>query len=446
EKVTAPLVSTGELEKKLKSSLEKLQQALPALSTTDERPPAAPPGSGAGDKPGRPATSVVAPQPMPPPLPPIGGITVPAPKAIESGETKPGQETMQKPSIRPVLSESSQGNVVVRVDSSHDFQKRLVDLELKFLQETREALAGRLKALPDNDAERSRLAAEHQRIVERIQRLLRAAELAAAHYEALTTARPVLGESPWTIHLETVEGRTVLQAVVHRKARFKITCDRLDLQAPRGTVLAVGRVAIAGEGFQGNCERLSIPLHDDRLILEGGAEVSVRTQTVAVSDTAREGQPPLVDSRRHDESATTGVPLLHLKGDHLDLRWSDLQPSGSNGARLDEPADGKVIRATPGPMVKVAFHGSGNEKWSEWGILQRVKDAAAGQPEYQIVDGSGKPIVYVHTPSGFSLAEYLGKRVSVFGRVATLDRTAPGLSNRDVRVVPVITASHVAWE
>jgi hypothetical protein len=244
-------------------------------------------------------------------------------------------------------------------------------------------------------------------------------------------------ESPWTMNLETADGKTVLQAMVHRKARFKIVCERLDLQTPRGTLLAVGQVQISGEGFQASCERLSIPLNDDRLVLEGNAEVNVRTQPMALIQEPKDGKPPIVESRRPDEKPGSAVPILHLKGDHLDLRWVDIVPS-SFSTRADD-AQPLPARATTGPVVKVGYNSTSEEKWSAWGVLLALPaspDDKNGPKQYVIQTREGQILAFVRAPANLSLTEYIGKRVSVFGMP----------TRESGRTAPTFTASHVAWE
>ena len=84
-------------------------------------------------------------------------------------------------------------------------------------------------------------------------------------------------------------------------------------------------------------------------------------------------------------------------------------------------------------MVKVAFSPERNEVWSEWGTLRRTggRDGLAG---YVLEDRHGKVIATIHAPAGMSLAEHVGRRVSVFGRMTTSKGDAS------------FEASHVAWE
>jgi hypothetical protein len=352
------------------------------------------------------------------------------------------------------------GQSAASAQRSSEFQRRLNDLEIRYLRLTIAELERRLDQLPRNNPEHATLDADRKRMSERLAQFQKGAP------------EPFDGpaDNVWALHMETVHGKTVVHAIVHQKARFKIICERLDLQAPKGTLLAVGQVQISGEGFKGQCDRLTIALHRDNLTLEGKAEVGIRTRPLPIVEERKDGVPPIVE-RRHEEPASTTVPILHLSGDHLDLRWSDLQPTAPQDTRVDEPAGPNnlaaptptplaptpaarqsaidppsVIRASAGPMVKVAFNGSRDGQWSEWGTLRRTAMQKDGQPIYDLEDRQGKRLAYVHTPAGMSLAEHVGKRVSVFGLPARTDDRFGQEVRSDGRPMQVFTVSHVAWE
>jgi hypothetical protein len=475
-----PLISTGELDKQLKESLDNLQKVLPKLPSAEESaapppepekkgpPPPLPkiddnkadpiklpppPDSTAKDSPKSslpPVTNIPAPSNDVPSIPPVtiqppaptAGVPLPpptfkaeseSPKALNPGVTvTPGPVAPLPPMIgdaNPVR------NAVATMASQDEFRRRLMDLEVRYLKDTIVELDRRMQQTPKADADRRKLELEHQRQSDRLARLMKAAEWAIERQiEKASGVKESIAESPWTMHMETVEGKTVLHAVVHRKARFKIVCERLDLQSPRGTVLAVGQVQLSGEGFQGMCERLSIPLNDDRLILEGNAQMAIRTQPMALIEGRGESLPPVIDQQRPNEKSSS-VPMLHLKGDHLDIRWNDLLGGAPGNVRLDDPS-GPMLNATPGPMVKVAYTPSRNEQWSAWGTLRRTAMEKDGRAMYVIEGRQNQPLAYVHTPAGLSMADYVGKRVSVFGRPVHEEGCA----------APIYTASHVAWE
>lgn len=445
-----PLVSTGELEKQLKKSIDNLQKVLPPPSVEESSlpPPETPPiKSNADDK------------SLPVPLPPVplpvdskdfvkpstgvnrgvinGGVPVDVPVKPPSAElpsipappSLPNKIDADGEAPKPVNVDPSipvspyPVRNVANAQPSNEFQQRLNDLEMKYLKLTVAEVERRLEQVPKNVAEHTTLDADRKRMNERLAQLIKAAP------------EPFDGpmDNVWALHLETVEGKTIVQAIVHQKARFKIVCERLDLQAPLGTLRAVGNVQISGEGFKGQCDRLSIGLNRDRLTLEGKAAVGIRTRPFPVMNERNIDLPPVVEPGGLEEPKSATVPVLHLSGDHLELRWSDLQPTAPQDTRADDPRN-PIIRASAGPMVKVAFNSSRDEQWSEWGTLRRTAMQKDGRPMYVLEDRQGKPLAYVHTPAGMSLAEHIGKRVSVFG-----------LPTRE-EGRPTFTASHVAWE
>jgi hypothetical protein len=462
-----PLIPTGELEKKLKESIDNLQKVLPQIPGGEESaaPPPVPPlpqePKGGTEKnivlppmpPGKNDSPTVTPSTNPVAVPPkvdppmnvspagsaLPNLPSPPPMALESDTRNPAVTIPPPKGFQPIEGAAT-------ISSQDDFQKRLVEVEMKYLKEMIGELERRMQPMPMGE-ERRKVAMDHQRYSDRLARMMKATDMIMDRHIAQTGAKQPMTDSPWTLHLETTDGKTVLQAVVHRKAKFKVVCDRLDLQSPRGAMMAVGHVQLSGEGFQGACDRLSIPLHDDRLILEGNAEVGIRTQPTAIIEERREGVPPLLESRRVDEQASSAVPILHLKGDHLDLRWSDLQPTAPANTRADPDVEKTgttevplpTIKGTAGPMVKVAFNSAANEKWSEWGTLLALPVAPGEKNaprQYAIQNRDGQILAFVRAPASMSLEEYLGKRVSVFGVPA----------REDGRTVMTYAASHVAWE
>lgn len=435
-----PLVSTGALEKQLKKSIDNLQKVLPPpLPSVEESslppipppeppatkrnaedksfaiPPQAPLPPGTKDEPVKPEIPTIP--PAPPPLPPPSPS--PDKTAADADAAKPMNATLP-PAIRNVADVQPP-----TAAPPNEFQQRLNDLEMKYLKLTVAELERRLEQLPKNGAEHAALDADRKRMNERL------AQLSKAAPEPFDGPR----HNVWALHLETVDGKTIVHAIVHQKSRFKIVCERLDLQAPLGTLRAVGQVQISGEGFKGQCDRLAIALDRDHLTLEGRAEVGIRTRPLPVLEERKEGVPPVVEPRRLEDASSAAVPILHLTGDHLELRWSDLQPTAPQDTRADEPRD-PILRTSVGPTVKVAFNSSRDEQWSDWGTLRRTALQRDGRPMYVLEDRQGKALAYVHTPAGMSLAEYVGKRVSVFG-----------LPMREAgRPMPTFTASHVAWE
>ncbi len=78
---------------------------------------------------------------------------------------------------------------------------------------------------------------------------------------------------PWTLRVEIVEGRTHLEAKNGDEVCFRVNCQHLDLQAPKGAIKAEGTVKVSGNGFEGSCERLTISWHDDGVAMDGAVLV-----------------------------------------------------------------------------------------------------------------------------------------------------------------------------
>ena len=87
---------------------------------------------------------------------------------------------------------------------------------------------------------------------------------------------PTKVNSVWAFSIETKEGRMVLLAKAHGR-EFKVTSDTVDLKAPRGEVVAQGKVEISGPNVEASAEKLTIGFAEDRLVIEGKAKVRCRT-------------------------------------------------------------------------------------------------------------------------------------------------------------------------
>jgi len=78
---------------------------------------------------------------------------------------------------------------------------------------------------------------------------------------------------PWVLRVEIVKGRTLMTAQSGKDVQFRVSCDKLELQAPRGSILAAGNVSVSSEGLQGSCDQLTIAWQKDQVVLEGRAEL-----------------------------------------------------------------------------------------------------------------------------------------------------------------------------
>jgi hypothetical protein len=74
--------------------------------------------------------------------------------------------------------------------------------------------------------------------------------------------------------MEVVGNRTHLFAKLRQSnllapaVEFKIACERVEMKAPGGEVQALGKVTFQGAGITGACQRLTLPIHDARLVFE----------------------------------------------------------------------------------------------------------------------------------------------------------------------------------
>jgi hypothetical protein len=78
------------------------------------------------------------------------------------------------------------------------------------------------------------------------------------------TAKPC----PWNLTIRIVEGRTQLSAQNGDEVKFKINCDKLDVQTPGGRIDASGKVELASDYVEGTCDRLTISWQEDVVALE----------------------------------------------------------------------------------------------------------------------------------------------------------------------------------
>ncbi len=197
--------------------------------------------------------------------------------------------------------------------------------------------------------------------------------------------------SPWALHVAVVEGKTIVTATVNKQHEFKIVCDSLDLQTGKGTLKASGKVRINGDALQGNCNELSIPLNEDRLVLDGKAEVRIqRVSTTVTTDT---------------RPAT-----FELKGESLNLRISELQ-----SAHLIETHWRRSDETNPRDRVVPASLTNDAKQWSSWGTLRRSTEKIAGLPVWRLENSTGAVIATLVTREGGTLTQYEGRSISVFG-------------------------------
>ncbi len=108
-----------------------------------------------------------------------------------------------------------------------------------------------------------------------------------ARYRVQDPAPPAAGTSPtpppnalapcpWTLRVEIVEGRPLLEARNGKEVQLRVNCERLNLQAPEGTIVAQGTVKITAPDLDGVCDKLTISWQEDRVILEKEVRLKCR--------------------------------------------------------------------------------------------------------------------------------------------------------------------------
>jgi hypothetical protein len=217
-----------------------------------------------------------------------------------------------------------------------------------------------------------------------------------------------LKNCPWSLQVDMVDGRTVVTAMVNKKHEFKIVCESLDLQTSKGTLKASGKVQISSDALNGACEHLAIPLMEDRLVLEGGAEVRIPKDAANIS---------------HAKPAA-----FELKGQTLNLRISEL-PSGKvvqTGWNLAPPSmpnpiavDGNYPETkAPGSPASGFYIGETplTGPWTGYGVLRRTKDVHNGRPVWCLEDRDGRRFERFVAREGGKLDAYEGQTMSVYLR------------------------------
>jgi hypothetical protein len=149
------------------------------------------------------------------------------------------------------------------------------------------------------------------------------------------STKPIQTEnSPWSLQWEFSEGRTALTARLNKRLEFRIVGDRVKMETPDGAVVASGKVKFIGPGLKGSCERLSIGLTGETLVLEGKAELQV--QQGNLSDLA--------------------IPTVDLKGEQFSVRLQQLTSGVTPVQGVTNPTGGSgIIPATVSPATPSPF-------------------------------------------------------------------------------------------
>jgi hypothetical protein len=228
----------------------------------------------------------------------------------------------------------------------------------------------------------------------------------------LSPMQPIVDEvaklknCPWTLQVDMVDGQTVVTATVNKKHEFRIHCQSLDLQTGKGTLKASGKVRISSAALSGACDHLEIPLLEDRLVLEGGAEVRIPNDAANISNVT--------------------PAAFELKSQTLNLRVSEL-PSGKiahagwNVPPASLPSsivvDGNYP-ATNMPESPASSFSIGEAPfrgpWTGYGILRRTKDVYNGRPVWCLEGRDGRRFGRFVAREGGTLDAFEGQTLSVY--------------------------------
>jgi hypothetical protein len=161
-----------------------------------------------------------------------------------------------------------------------------------------------------------------------------------------TTPPPEAAEPPcpWTLRVEMVKGRTLLTAQTGKEVVFRVSCDKLDLQSPKGSIQASGNVKVESDGLKGSCDQLMIAWQADQVVLQGNAELKCQREgqevdlqaaklTLRLSVSARPEQ-PRASTRPGDVRGTTFLSRSKsLRGDHRTPRPQQVAPGWQSPGR-----------------------------------------------------------------------------------------------------------------
>jgi hypothetical protein len=215
-----------------------------------------------------------------------------------------------------------------------------------------------------------------------------------------------LKNCPWSLQVDLVDGRTVVTATVNKTHEFKIVCESLDMQTGKGTLKASGKVQISSDTMNGVCEHLEIPLMEDRLVLEGGAEVRIANDAANISNVK--------------------PAAFELKSQTLNMRLSELQSGKVAQAGWNVPpaslpksiaVDGNYPATnTPGSPASRLFIGEAPlaGPWTGYGILRRTKDVYNGQPVWCLEGRDGRRFERFVAREGGKLDAFEGQTMSVY--------------------------------
>ena len=103
---------------------------------------------------------------------------------------------------------------------------------------------------------------------------------------AETAPAPVPTNSPWTVQLKVVQGRTELEAHNGDTVHLRISCQRIQVQAPNGNIQAQGDVKLSGSDLNGSCDVLTIIWQKEDVLMEGKVHLKCPKDTQEIDLTA----------------------------------------------------------------------------------------------------------------------------------------------------------------
>jgi hypothetical protein len=178
------------------------------------------------------------------------------------------------------------------------------------------------------------------------------------------------------------------------------------MQTGKGTLKASGKVQISSDTMNGVCEHLEIPLMEDRLVLEGGAEVHISNDAANISNRM--------------------PAAFELKSQTLNLRISELQSGKIAQAGWNVPpaslpksiaVDGNYPATnTPGSRASRFYIGEAplTAPWTGYGILRRTKDVYNRQPVWCLEGRDGRRFERFVAREGGNLDAFEGQTMSVY--------------------------------
>jgi hypothetical protein len=214
-----------------------------------------------------------------------------------------------------------------------------------------------------------------------------------------------LKNCPWRLQVELVDGRTVVTAMVNKKHEFKIACEKLDLQTGNGTLKAFGKVRISSDMMNGACEQLEIPLMEDRLVLEGGAEVRISNGADISSWEA---------AAFELNSHSLNLRISELRsGNVVQAGWNVPPPSLPNSIAMNGNYPATNAPGSPASRFRIG-EAPLTGPWTGYGILRRTKELHNGRPVWCLEGRDGRRFERFVAREGGKLDAYEGQTMSVY--------------------------------